>query len=56
MKQVDSSTIHSVGHDPIRNVLTVRFNGGAIYEYDGVTDQLHQELMNAPSIGRNPRP
>ncbi|NEU94802.1 KTSC domain-containing protein [Bradyrhizobium uaiense] len=51
MKPVKSSTIEAVGHDPDRKVLTVRFNSGATYTYEGVSADQHSALMGAKSVG-----
>jgi hypothetical protein len=61
MKEVSSSQIHSVGHDPETNTLRIRFkdrthkNGvivpGSTYEYDGVPAEVHAGLLAAESVG-----
>lgn len=51
MKEVTSSTIHSVGHDPERNVLRVRFHNGGTYEYENVDAKLHESFVGAKSVG-----
>jgi len=48
---VTSSNIVSVGYDQATQVLEVEFRSGGIYRYTGVTQEQHQELMAAPSIG-----
>jgi hypothetical protein len=50
--KVDSSTIASVGYDPLRQMLDLEFKRkGDVYRYYGVSIQEHQELIHAPSIG-----
>ena len=48
--EVDSSHIQSIEHNGEN--LYVHFKNGAIYEYDGVTEQMAQRMLNAPSKGR----
>ncbi len=51
-KQVQSSMITSVGHDPQTNTLEVEFKNGKIYTYPATADE-HRELMAASSIGQH---
>lgn len=53
MKEVKSSSISHVGHDPATNQLTVRFTNGGTYIYDGVTTEDHKALMESESIGKH---
>ena len=48
--EVDSSHIQSIEHNGEN--LYVHFLNGAIYEYDGVTEQMAQRMLNAPSKGK----
>ena len=48
---VGSSNIASIGYDPTTETLEVEFLNGSIYEYYGVPEILHQELMRAGSHG-----
>lgn len=53
--QVDSSTIHAVGHDPDTNTLEIEFKGktrNSVYRYPGVPAELHQEFLESDSLGR----
>lgn len=52
-KPVSSSNILSVGHDPATKTLEVEFRGGAVHQYNGVSAKDHQDLVNAPSIGKH---
>lgn len=50
--KVDSSTIASVGYDPLHQILDLEFKRkGDVYRYYGVSIQEHRELIHAPSIG-----
>lgn len=58
MRPVESSNISAVGYDADRRVLVVQFRGavvGSPYDpawiYLGVSQETHQELLAAPSIG-----
>lgn len=53
MKPVDSSTIHSVGHDPATKVLHVKFHHGGTYTYHGVTADDHKAMVKAASVGKH---
>ncbi|CAM3720491.1 KTSC domain-containing protein [Rahnella victoriana] len=48
---VVSSNILSIGYDPNTDTLEIEFLNGGIYEYYNVSQDIHIELMNAPSIG-----
>ncbi len=48
---VDSTNVESVGYDPGTATLEIEFKNGGIYQYFGVPDQVHSDLMNAPSKG-----
>ncbi|WP_042298977.1 KTSC domain-containing protein [Paraburkholderia kururiensis] len=56
MQEVESSQIHSIGHDPARNVLAIRFRSkrgqGSLYEYRNVTEATFEAFRTAESIGR----
>jgi hypothetical protein len=49
---VQSSNLASVGYDLESATLEVEFVNGRIYQYFGVPDSVHHDLMNAPSKGR----
>lgn len=51
-QKVFSSMISEVGYDETREVLTLTFAKGGVYEYDGVSEGTAQALANAPSVGR----
>jgi len=47
---VQSSNIAAIGYKD--EVLTVRFNNGATYTYDGVNETLGKEIFEAESVGK----
>jgi hypothetical protein len=49
MKPVKSSNIEAVGFKD--GVLSVRFKGGNVYDYPGVTAEQHHKFVNAESVG-----
>jgi hypothetical protein len=48
---VNSSAIASVGYDSASDTLEIEFTSGQIYQFSGVADQVHADLMGADSIG-----
>ena len=50
-KRVNASNIRSVGYDSRNRVLEIEFSNGAIYQYSGVSEEIHRRLMNSPSPG-----
>jgi hypothetical protein len=48
---VDSAVIAEIGHDPVTNVLEVRFRSGRVYHYFMVPRSEYEALMSAGSIG-----
>jgi KTSC domain len=48
-QQVRSSNVVSVGFDG--STLEVEFKGGKVYQYEGVSQQMYDDLISAPSIG-----
>jgi hypothetical protein len=49
---VNSSSIHHVGYDRDTRRLFLHYEGGWLYEYFDVPDDVYVRLMNAVSIGR----
>lgn len=47
----DSSNIASVGYNAFDKVMEVEFQGGRVYTYDGITLDLYEDFMEAPSKG-----
>ena len=48
---VQSRNLVAIGHDPIANVMHVKFKDGSIYEYRDVTAHEHVTLLGASSLG-----
>jgi hypothetical protein len=48
---VSSSNLASVGYDVTSQTLEVEFNSGRVYQYFGVPEHIHQELLAAGSVG-----
>jgi hypothetical protein len=48
---VSSSNIQSIGYDSDSMALEVEFNGGALYQYQGVPQAEYEALMSAGSKG-----
>lgn len=61
MIEVESSQIHSIGHDPETNTLAIQFyrgygrdqHPGAVYHYQNVPVAEFEALRDAESIGRH---
>ena len=56
MTPVESSQIHSIGHDAETNTLAIRFKNsrgqpGSLYHYDNVTAEDFAAFQGAESIG-----
>lgn len=49
-KKVSSSKIRSVGYDERNRLLEIEFNDGSVYQFTGVSPEVHRRLMAAPSI------
>lgn len=47
-----SSNIASIGYDDASDVLEVEFKHGAVYQYYGVPQSLHENLMQQQSKGK----
>lgn len=52
-RDVQSSMISRVGHDPDLNRLTVEFKRGASRDYDNVTADDFEQLYCAGSVGQH---
>ena len=50
--QVASSNVRSIGYDTTTQTLEVEFHSGWVYQYYGVPESLHQEIMRVPSKGQ----
>ena len=49
---VSSSTMRSIGYDRQNETLEIEFESGRVYQYHGVPDRVHVEIMQAPSKGQ----
>ena len=49
---VDSSMIKSIGYDKNSETLEVEFSRGTIYHYYQVPENLHSDVMDSESIGK----
>ena len=50
-EEVDSSNIISIGYEEETETLEVEFHGGRVYQYYGVPNHIHRDLMSADSHG-----
>jgi hypothetical protein len=55
MQHVDSSNIHSIGHDPSSSTMHVKFKNGALYEYHNVAPHEYDQIKNHASPGTSLR-
>jgi hypothetical protein len=61
MRDVDSSQIHSIGHDPETNTLAIRFYSGwgdkkrvgSLYHYQNFTAEDFEAFKSAESLGKH---
>lgn len=56
LSTVESSQIHSIGHDPVTNTLAIQFKdkaggAGSLYHYANVTSEDFVAFQGAESIG-----
>jgi hypothetical protein len=49
-RKVNSSKIRSVGYDERARILEVEHIDGSVYQYTGVSHEVHRRMMAAPSI------
>ncbi|HSG32537.1 MAG TPA: KTSC domain-containing protein, partial [Thermodesulfobacteriota bacterium] len=49
---VQSKNIKSVGYNKNKEVLEIEFHHGGVYNYSGVQEEVFNDLMKAPSIGK----
>ncbi len=50
-KRINSSNIRAVGYDARSRTLEIEFSDGGIYQYSGVSEEVHRRFVNAPSAG-----
>lgn len=48
---VSSSTIAAIGYDDDAEILEVEFVSGSVYRYRGVSQDVYEDLRQAPSKG-----
>ena len=48
---VSSSSLRAVGYDPDSQTLEIEFQSGNVYQYFGVPQEVHDDLMAADSLG-----
>ena len=48
----DSSTIEHSSYDPETKTMQVKFKTGGTYQYHGVTPEIYQTYLDAPSKGK----
>ena len=51
-QQVASSNVVAIGYDTQTQTLEVEFMSGWVYQYYGVPEVLHQQIMQASSKGQ----
>jgi len=49
-KKVSSSQIRSIGYDSGSQLLEVEMSDGTVWQYAGVSSEVHRRLMAAPTI------
>lgn len=49
---VASSNISEIGYDPMSETLEVMFTNGSVYQYYNVSQNLFDQIMQAPSKGQ----
>ncbi len=49
---VASSNVSSIGYDTHAQTLEVEFLNGRVYQYYGVSDYMHEQIMQASSKGQ----
>jgi hypothetical protein len=49
-KKVNSSKIRSIGYDERNRFLEVELNDGSVFQYAGVSPEVHRRFTSAPSI------
>lgn len=49
-RKVSASKIRSVGYDERARLLEVEHNDGSVFQYSGVSQEMHRKMMASPSI------
>ena len=50
-RRISANNIRSGGYDARGRMLEVEFSNGGIYQYSGVSEEVHRRFINAPSPG-----
>jgi len=50
-KRINASNIRAVGYDARSRTLEIEFSDGGIYQYSGVSEEVHRRLVSTPSPG-----
>lgn len=50
---VISSQIEAMGHDPVHNVMRVKFKNLTVYDYQNVSAEVFEDVMRAESVGKD---
>ena len=48
---VSSASVVSIGYAPEIQALEIEYQHGGVYQYQGVSQDIYEQLMNAPSKG-----
>ncbi len=51
-QSVSSSNLASVGYDENSETLEVQFHNGSVFQYHGVSAEIHKQLIQAGSVGK----
>ncbi len=49
---VKSRILRSVGYDDSKKILEIEFSSGLVYQYLGVPEKVHADLMHSDEIGK----
>ena len=52
LRSVASSNLDKIGYDGSVRTMVIRFKSGAVYEYLNVPQDVHDNLLHAPSAGK----
>ena len=48
-QRVNSSRVHSIGYDEKQQLLEIEFSDGHVYQYKGVSPEVHRRFMAGPN-------
>lgn len=49
---VSSSMMASIGYDASSSILEIEFNGGAVWQYFDVPENVYYDMLNSGSLGK----